>query len=143
MREMTELMLSLALTAIEVPLMVNEPAVTCAPLSNFGRRAALALKVAFASTVIGVLVTVVDAVWFFLRSPAEKEIERPISAPRYTCSPGLRPPANWNSRVPVWSVTSNSTVSAAPRPRMPPSSLESAFNFTVSDVAFAAVLTPV
>ena len=83
MREMTELMVSLALTAIDVPLIVNDPAVTCAPLSNFGRRLAFALlNVALASTLIGVLVIVVDDVWLFVRVPAEKESERPISAPR-------------------------------------------------------------
>ena len=82
-RESTVLIVSFAFTAMLVPLIVNEPAVTCAPLSNFGRRLAFALlNVALASTFTAAWLTVVDPVWFCVRFPDENEIERPISAPR-------------------------------------------------------------
>ena len=58
MREMTELMVSLALTAIVVPLICERSGRDLLPPSNFGRRLAFALlNVALASTLIGVLVT--------------------------------------------------------------------------------------
>src|SRR5437867_2627318 len=64
-RAMTALIVSFALTVIDVPLIVNDPAVTCALLSNLGRKFVLALlNVAFASTSVGVWLTVVDAAAF-------------------------------------------------------------------------------
>src|SRR2546423_5556601 len=63
MRAMTVLIVSFALTVIDVPLIVNDPAVTCALLSNFGRRFAFALlNVAFGLTSVAVWLTVVAAV---------------------------------------------------------------------------------
>jgi hypothetical protein len=82
-RAMTLFTVSFALTAMLVPLIVNAPAVTCAPFSNLGRRMGFVLlNVALPSISIGVWLTVVDAVWSLVYRPEENSIESPISSPR-------------------------------------------------------------
>src|ERR1043166_6050978 len=72
MREITELIESFALMAMLVPLMVNEPAVTCAFLSNCGRRFGSALlNVADVSIVGAVLLTPALPVALLTTVPAE------------------------------------------------------------------------
>src|SRR5207253_9983377 len=62
-RAITALIVSFGLTVIDVPLVVNDPAVTCALFSNLGRRFVFALlNVAVGSTSVGVWLTVVVAV---------------------------------------------------------------------------------
>ncbi len=140
MREMTALIESFAFTAMLVPLIVNDPAVTWALFSKRGRRLGSAsLNVAAGSTSVLLWLTVVAAVWLLVSDPAENEIESPTSAPRETWSPALMFALKLKRRVLFWSRTSKWTFVAT-------SVLSAAtlfLSFTVSDVAFAAVLTPV
>src|SRR5205809_881633 len=69
-REITVLMVSFALTAMVVPLMLNEPAVTCAPPSNRGLAYGSALLNAALVFTAGLCATAVaTVVSFFLRVP--------------------------------------------------------------------------
>src|SRR5712691_2583431 len=138
-RDITVLMVSFALTAMLVPLIVNEPAVTCAPPSNRGLRYGSALlNVALVFTA-GLCVTAVGTdVSFFLSVPLENVTDSPMSAPRETASPAATFPSKPKILVPFWSFTSNCTRVARKRVKV-----LSLFRSIVSDVAFAAVLTPV
>src|SRR5438093_5474159 len=101
MRASTVLMVSPAFMVILVPLMVNDPAVTCALFSNRGRRfGSELLNAASALTLVGVvLLTAVESVWLNVSDPAENEIERPIASPRYTCWPAFTRPLKLKSSV--------------------------------------------